>query len=171
MEPKAFLTQTIPGFANLSDAERTAIADFTLLWSVMEGKVLHANATPATLLAHATTLAQAGTFPDSDFQTAFEYFANRYIENGTFSYHYQWLHVHKYSAKNRALVEAALLGQKTDADSQLSALLLIVLRLRNNLFHGEKWVYELRGQFDNFTHSNRVLMRLVHLHAALNGPF
>ena len=47
------------------------------------------------------------------------------------------------------------------------ALLMIVWRLRNNLFHGAKWAYGLRDQRENFTHANSVLMRLLERHGQL----
>ncbi|HEX8678690.1 MAG TPA: hypothetical protein VF683_01920, partial [Chthoniobacterales bacterium] len=49
-----------------------------------------------------------------------------------------------------------------DADV-LKTLLLIILRLRNNLFHGVKWQYLLYDQFENFTHANAVLMPAIEL--------
>ena len=46
-------------------------------------------------------------------------------------------------------------------------MLIIVWRFRNNLFHGEKWAYQLQGQLSNFTHANAVLMRLLERHGQL----
>jgi hypothetical protein len=40
----------------------------------------------------------------------------------------------------------------------MKALLVIVYRLRNNLFHGEKWEGGISGQKDNFDNANRVLI-------------
>jgi site-specific DNA-cytosine methylase len=45
----------------------------------------------------------------------------------------------------------------------LQALLLIVLRLRNNLFHGEKWAYGIAGQRQNFQHACAVMMATMDL--------
>jgi hypothetical protein len=47
------------------------------------------------------------------------------------------------------------------------AFLMIVGRLRNDLFHGKKWAYELRDQRENFTHANGVLMRILEHHGQL----
>tara|TARA_B100000614_G_scaffold111617_1_gene100153 strand:- start:1007 stop:1162 length:156 start_codon:yes stop_codon:yes gene_type:complete len=49
----------------------------------------------------------------------------------------------------------------------LLTVLIIVWRFRNNLFHGEKWAYQLQGQLSNFTHANAVLMRLLERHGQL----
>ena len=36
--------------------------------------------------------------------------------------------------------------------------------MRNNLFHGEKWLHKLPEQRENFTYANTVLMRAIELH-------
>ncbi len=59
------------------------------------------------------------------------------------------------------MVEAVLSGVDEDATSQVAALLIIVYRLRNNLFHGQKWTYKLAGQLQNFTHANAVLIKAL----------
>jgi hypothetical protein len=43
----------------------------------------------------------------------------------------------------------------------LDAALIIVLRYRNNLFHGIKWQYKLFGQLDNFETANAILMKTL----------
>ena len=55
-------------------------------------------------------------------------------------------------------------GQTSDEAEILSAVLIVVLRLRNNLFHGEKWTYGIKGQLDNFRNANNVLMSVIDLH-------
>lgn len=44
---------------------------------------------------------------------------------------------------------------------------MIIWHFRNNLFHSEKWAYQLQGQHANFTHANAVLMRLLERHRHL----
>ena len=39
-DPAAFLTRVAPGYDRLSDEEKEAIEDFTLLWSFYEGMIL-----------------------------------------------------------------------------------------------------------------------------------
>jgi hypothetical protein len=52
------------------------------------------------------------------------------------------------------------------ASEKLTALFIIVYRLRNNLFHGSKWAYSFKGQLENFTHAGTVLMRAIELFRA-----
>jgi hypothetical protein len=53
-----------------------------------------------------------------------------------------------------ALVRAVLNKENTNPADSVAALLIVVLRLRNNLFHGVKWAYEIREQLGNFTNAN-----------------
>jgi len=59
------------------------------------------------------------------------------------------------------LVEAVLSGRENEPARSITVLLIIVYRLRNNLFHGHKWAYDLRGQLQNFTHANATLMKAL----------
>src|SRR5690606_23256918 len=63
------------------------------------------------------------------------------------------------------LVQAVIEGANDDPRDRMLALLMIVWRLRNNLFHGAKCAYGLHDQRENFTHANSVLMRLLERHA------
>ena len=60
-------------------------------------------------------------------------------------------------------MEVVLKGENTNLVDEITALLMIVYRLRNNLFHGLKWDYGIRDQFDNVIHANAVLMKSVDL--------
>ena len=48
-----------------------------------------------------------------------------------------------------------------------AALLLIVHRLRNNLFHGPKWSYGIADQRANFDNANLVLMATIDMYRPL----
>lgn len=61
------------------------------------------------------------------------------------------------------LFEEVLSEARDGGADVLKALLLIILRLRNNLFHGVKWQYFLQDQFENFSHANGVLMPAIGL--------
>ncbi|WP_051320449.1 hypothetical protein [Cupriavidus sp. amp6] len=162
MDSTAFLRQFVQGYAELSDEELAAIADFTFLWSAMEGLVLQANASPTSLVAAVNALAQAGRLNLAPFEESLAYFRNRYFQGGEFTHHFDKLLFRR--PDRRPLVEAVLKGEDEEPAHIVGALLLIVYRLRNNLFHGEKWAYGIRGQHANFRHASDVLMRLIELH-------
>ena len=49
-----------------------------------------------------------------------------------------------------------------------AAVLMIVCRFRNNLFHRLNWSYELQGQLDNFMHAFVALIWAIELHVEDN---
>ena len=67
-----------------------------------------------------------------------------------------------------ALIPAGISGDAEAPRERVLTVLLLIWRLRNNLFHGEKWAYGLQGQLANFTHANVVLMRVLERHADLH---
>jgi hypothetical protein len=95
------------------------------------------------------------------FEKPLEYFRNRYFSHGEFTYHFNALNFR--SADRRPIVERVLSGASHNAGDVMIALLLIVYRLRNNLFHGVKWGDELREQEANFKNANQVLMRALEI--------
>ncbi|MFA9187573.1 hypothetical protein [Flavobacterium magnesitis] len=60
-------------------------------------------------------------------------------------------------------VVAVLSRQVATPREILEALLLILLRFRNNLFHGNKQIVNLNTQVSNFTHANRLLADVLTL--------
>lgn len=44
---------------------------------------------------------------------------------------------------------------------RILALLIIVWRLRNNLFHGAKWAYGLRDQRENFDDAHPIIFSSI----------
>lgn len=162
MDPTNFLMQYVPGYADLGQAEREAISHFTLLWSAMEGRVLQTNANPTSLVDAVKAMAQNGQLNVDAYLDSLTYFRDRYFQDGGFTYHFGQLLFR--SRDRRLLVEAVLCGKDSDPVSVVAALLLIVYRLRNNLFHGAKWAYGIRGQQANFTHGAEVLMRVLEAH-------
>jgi hypothetical protein len=162
MDPTNFLTQYVPGYADLSQPERDAISHFTLLWSAMEGLVLHASANPTSLVDAVNAMAQQGRLNVAAYQDSLTYFRNRYFQGGEFTYHFDQLLFRP--RDRRPLVEAVLSDKDNDPVNVVAALLLVIYRLRNNLFHGAKWAYGIKGQQTNFTHGAEVLMLVLEVH-------
>jgi hypothetical protein len=144
----------VPGFAALSDYERDAIADFSILWSLFEGRQLGTQASPTALKRFAASKIASG-FDLNAIADSHAYFSQRYLQRGNETLHFAHLHLNRTDQHN---VLAVLRGEDADPTNVLSAVLLIVYRLRNNLFHGVKWAYDIAGQRDNFLHASQVLM-------------
>jgi len=164
MNTLAWLEQTAPGFSSLSGQEREAIKDFSLLWSLYEGTILNNSGNANTIIHTITSLKRRGKLTLEPFRPAIEHFLERYYDGTDLTYAFHNLHLR--SNDHPELVEKVVRGQSSEDVEILSALLIMVFRLRNNLFHGLKWSYGLRGQLQNFRNANDLLMSVMEMHRA-----
>lgn len=165
MDTIDWLQTHAPGFEGLSDEERQTITEFSFLWSLYEAKALNQNGSASAIVASSERWARGGVLTTETFGQELAYFRNRYVADGQFTYHFDHLHL-RANDEPRIVVEV-LKGEDAAPERIAAAVLIIVYRFRNNLFHGLKWAYELQGQLDNFTHANTALMRAFELHNAV----
>jgi hypothetical protein len=156
MNPHTWLNKSAPGFGDLSDQEISAITYFSLLWSLFEANALHTNASSNRILVLVKEWASQNRLNLAAFSESLAYFKNRYFNGDEFTHHFHGLNLR--SSDCPELVKAVLGGEKTNDADCVTALLIIVYRLRNNLFHGAKWAYGISDQLENFTNANNTLM-------------
>lgn len=162
---REWLLQKAPGFGALRENEQTAIVNFTFLWSLFEAQVMDNRAQPDRMRTKVDEWYAAGTLEPERYDVELAYFRQRYFAEGQFTHHFP--HLHLRASDHPDLVQAVLDGSTNDPRDRLLVVLMIVWRFRNNLFHGEKWAYQLQDQLQNFTHANTVLMRLLERHGKL----
>ncbi|MFQ3253296.1 MAG: hypothetical protein ACI9U6_001590 [Loktanella salsilacus] len=162
-----WLMARAPGFQALPEADRAAIFDFTFLWSLFEAKVMGSFARADLICAKTNEWSDAGTLNADQYDEHLTYFRQRYFTSGEFTRHFA--HLHLRPADQPDLVRSVLDGRNNEPRDRLLTVLMIVWRFRNNLFHGEKWAYQLQGQLANFNHANAVLMRLLEQYGQLEG--
>lgn len=155
-----------PSFRDLPDTDRRAIFDFAFLWSLFEAQVMTNVARADRIRESVDKWADDGTLGADLYDAELAYFRNRYYAGGTLTSHFPFLSLRP--SDSPELVQAVITGANNDPHDRMTALLMIVWRLRNNLFHGAKWAYQLRDQRENFTQANRVLMRLLDRHGRLD---
>lgn len=159
-----WLGHKAPGFGELSSGEKNVIMQFALLWSFFEAKVLSTNGSARVIADVVRSWAERGLLTAGAFEGPLAYFRNRYCDAGEFTYYFE--HLYFRSRDNRDLVEKVIRGLSENPVEITTALLIIVYRLRNNLFHGLKWAYDIQGQKLNFMHANAVLMQAIDMHEA-----
>lgn len=164
----AWLKANLPGFANLSLAERRAIADFTFLWTLFEARILATRGSAQAITSAVTGWYQAGQLAVNSFDGELAYFRSRYFENGEFTHHFDGLHLRQND--NPALVRGVIDGSDNGDQNRVIAILTILFRYRNNLFHGIKWQYHFVDQLENFRQANAILKRVLERHGNLLGP-
>lgn len=159
MNPISYLKKNAPGFDKLSNQEQEAIAHFTLLWSFFEARALNGNGSSCAILALTHEWSAQGRLTIGPFTDSLRYFQQRYFSQGIKTKHFDSLKLRSNDCSH--LVQSVLKAENTNASDSVAVLLIIVYRLRNNLFHGAKWAYGIQGQLDNFTHANTTLMNAL----------
>lgn len=160
-----WLLAKAPGFQALPEADRAAIFNFTFLWSLFEAQIMGSFARADLICSKVDEWRDTETLDAVHYDAELAYFRQRYYNNGAFTPHFA--HLHLRPADQPAVVQSVLDGSNNDPRDRLLTVLMIVWRFRNNLFHGEKWAYQLQGQLSNLTHANAVLMRLLERHGQL----
>ena len=160
-----WLEQNARGFQAISQDAREAVMHFSFLWSLFEFEAMDRHADGNALVAVARRWAGAHLLDDEPFERALRYFREKYCRDGEFTRHFDFLNLP--DGAHRELVRRVLMNEDAERSEIASAVLIIVYRFRNNLFHGEKWLYEIQGQFENFNHANAVLMQAVELYRRL----
>jgi hypothetical protein len=156
-----WLNLNAPGYEELSQEEKDAITNFSFLWSLFEAQVLNTSASANSIDTKINTWSEENRINAQEFEQFKNYFVQRYIENGEFNYRFDHLHLRNGDKPN--LVRAVLKGEKTNIACVLTAMLIIVLRYRNNYFHGIKWAYEFKDQLGNFNTANALLMKVIEI--------
>ena len=159
-----WLEARAPGFRDLPELDRRAIFEFSFLWTLFEAQVMNNRARADRIRERIDEWTAGGTLEAELYDGELAYFRARYFADGALSYHF--FHLNLRANDYPELVEAVVSGANDPRDRML-ALLMIVWRLRNNLFHGAKWAYRIAEQRDNFTHANAVLMRLLEKYGEL----
>ena len=167
MSATHWLEENAWGFRKLSGKERSAIMEFSLLWSLFEAKALNTHGNGDAIVRVSERWQEEGLLTEQTFKRELTYFQNRYWRDGDFTYHFHNLHLRP--ADKPDLVARVLRDEAAGLSEVAAAVLIIVYRFRNNLFHGLKWAYQIHGQLENFNNANATLMRAIELHKAAAG--
>jgi hypothetical protein len=164
MNPIEWLHNREPRFGALDEGDRLAIMHFALIWTYFEARVCGRDANPNVLVSAAKRWHSEGKLSEATFAKQLGYFRRRYMENGVLTSRFHGLRIQP--SRFRQLVEDVMKGDAVSHQDVASALLIIVYRLRNNLFHGEKWEYAITDQRANFQHAISILQLAVELTGA-----
>lgn len=148
-----------PGFNDLTQQELEAMHVFTLMWTLFEAQVLDSSASAKKIIIKTQQWEAQGHLNENWFIQHLEYFKARYIQNGEPTYRFNNLHLRNNDEPN--LVLSVLSGTPSSSAESLAAILIIVLRFRNNFFHGIKWAYNMKEQQENFERSSQLLQKCM----------
>lgn len=156
LDPLVWLCDHAPGFAALTETERQAIFHFSLLWSLFEARALDTRASAHAILTLTRRWGSSGCLTVAHFARSLAHFRARYVEQDRPTQRFKDLAFRK--RDKQELVLSVLQGETREPTDTVAAVLIVVLRLRNNLFHGLKWAYGIHGQQENFAHASLALM-------------
>jgi len=149
------------GANQLRKESLNSVLHFSLMWNVFEGSLCNQNAGIQQFERVVSELDGREVLRYEYFSSFLDYFRTRYITAGEPNERFMQLRFRRNEKED--LVLSVLKGQESHIPSIVLALLLIVYRFRNNLFHGIKWAYALDEQTDNFEQANRLLAKLIEL--------
>jgi len=145
-----------------------SIADFCVMWAIFECTEL--NDTDNSL-DELTNVASRVSQHMNSLDEPLAFWRSRYVENGQINGRFTKL---RFSHQPHIeLVHRVLLNRTFNTQERIHALLLIVYRLRNNLFHGAKDITTIDGQRNNLDMASKVMRDVITSsgrHIFLNSP-
>lgn len=143
---------------------------FALVWNVFEDEIMDAKKNAGTkkslnlgkIRTKIEELNNKGLLKIEDFKIPLENFRDRYITDGGINEKFE-LHFLDGELCAEANLKNVLLGKEDNIVEIVYACLTIAWRLRNNLFHGIKYINQLAEQNNNFYNVNQVLAKFVDL--------
>ena len=135
------------------------LSDFTLIWGIFEGAECEGNANKAAFESFSKRAASNANI--QDLVKLVRFWRLRYVESSCLNDCFKGLNLRGSDAG--AIVEQVLLNRPASEREYILALVTIVFRLRNNLFHGLKTINTLDSQRENLNHAILVLQTLMPL--------
>ena len=120
---------------NFNDDKINAVRDFSLLWNLLESKLGNRNVNIQTLATIASTTYLIDSRKDF-YISCLEYLKQRYINNNITNEFFDQLRFR--ATDKREFVANVFKQAETNPEKIIEALLIIIYRLRNNMFYGEK---------------------------------
>ena len=156
MNALEWLEGKVPALKALGGDDRREIMEFSLLWGFFEFSLFDKFATVEKISQLCDRLDAEQRIEGARIAEAVAYWRDRYYANGDVTDHFHSLMFR--DRDNEAAVRIVLEGKDGSPKALLLFALLIVWRFRNNLFHGTKWTYTLKDQYNNFQMANATLM-------------
>jgi len=127
--------------------------------SLLEGTKLNCYCNVSEIRKFINSLEQSGRLADINADEYLEYLKQRYYVGGELTSYFQYLYIERSGSPPEVL--DALCNASVTQKNKVVGCLVIIFRLRNNLFHGEKWAYNLEGQKTNFIHANKFMCHIM----------
>ncbi|MCJ7553556.1 MAG: hypothetical protein MUO34_06690 [Ignavibacteriaceae bacterium] len=149
-------------FPNVPDFNRdkiTAVTDFSLMWNLFESELGHNGMNIQRISQIAQIIADKSS-GNNFYNDYYQYFKTRYtIDKKTTNEIFNKLAFRPNDQKD--FVATVLKSEDQNAENIIKAILIIIYRFRNNLFHGEKELHNIHTQYENFNWANSFLAEIL----------
>jgi hypothetical protein len=156
-----WIAQNTAGGTEFSAEAHEAVASFTTMWNFFESTLCDNRASVAAFERACERFAVNQTSPATiaALDECLAFWRFRYRTPDGFGHRFESLYFRPND--RRAHVESVLEGKSTDPKARLLELMIIVYRLRNNLFHGLKTLAMLNDQVANLSTASRCLAAIL----------
>lgn len=144
---------------DLNEASLKPVLAFLLYWNTFEARLFERNFRTEPLKAEDILI----SIEDSIVNDSFVYAKQRYVSPGghlTPKFNrlgFRNRRKNEEETSDEKYVREVLLSEEPSAHDQLNAIIIIIYRIRNNLFHGEKGIQNASGQTDLLNWACRIL--------------
>jgi hypothetical protein len=157
----AWIAANTVGQPNLNEAASSAVGNFTTIWNYFESALCDNRATVAAFerIAEQYDSTKAPPATLEKLASCLSFWQFRYRTPDGFSPRFDGLYFRPNDRRHH--VEEVLNGQRDNPRDKILALMIIVYRLRNNLFHGIKSVHLLNDQVQNLDNASHCLAAIL----------
>lgn len=160
-DARAWIASNTVGGTEVTNEAQQAVAAFTTMWNFFESTLCDNRASVAAFERIAGRLDETRVpeLTRRALDSCLTFWQFRYLTPEGFAHRFDGLNFRRND--RRPHVEAVLQGSATEPHEQLLAQMIIVYRLRNNLFHGIKTLDMLNDQVQNLSTASRCLAAIL----------
>lgn len=118
-----WLSRRVQEFGSLSENEKGAILDFSLLWSFFEGTKLDCVADIPAIRNYVKSIERDGSLCQLNIDNYLQYLRDRYFANGVFTGFYNDLHLENERRKKPPEVDRMLQGDSISKNRRFNRML------------------------------------------------
>ena len=163
-----WLNQHQVGYAELDDEDRSAIREFSLIWSVFEMQALLGDGRVDAMVNYVDELAKtveegSNALLVAPFIPHLTHFRGQFVDGERSATNEVFDRIRFQRAEHKDLVSHALVTLRDETPELVKALLIVVHCLRDSLFRGLKWRRCYKKQRDDLYHAAKILMKATDL--------
>lgn len=137
---------------------RRFLFEFAVIWNIFEKKKMRNH---ASIFDVSDFVERLPSIDNININEIFEYFKNHYTNNPNYANLFEALRWRDKEKDKKDETHRILLDKDSIDKDKIKAVLYIIFRLRNNLFHGEKSILTIDQQRETFNLVNSFLLDVI----------